>query len=109
MRQHVKYLQGPVLLKTNAVFSYSRNNNNNKRCSRLAQKESKTRYDWVEKLIHLELCKKFKFDNTDKWLINKAEFVSENETHKTDSEIQMNHLALMKELSSSERIRSSGP
>ena len=33
-------------------------------CSKLVQKEYKTRYDWVAKVIHLELCKKFKFDHT---------------------------------------------
>ena len=34
--------------------------------SRLAQKECKTKHDWVEKVIHWELCKKLKFDHTTK-------------------------------------------
>ena len=33
-------------------------------CSKLAQKEYKTRHDRVGKGIHLELYKKFKFDHT---------------------------------------------
>ena len=32
------------------------------KCSKLAQKENKTRNDWVGKVIHRELCKKLKFD-----------------------------------------------
>ena len=33
-------------------------------CSKLVTKEYKTRHDWMGKLIHRELCKKWKFDNT---------------------------------------------
>ena len=33
-------------------------------CSKLAQKEYKTRHDWVSKVIHWQMCKKFKFDHT---------------------------------------------
>ena len=33
-------------------------------CSKLAQKEYKTRHDWVGKVIHWEMCKKFKSDHT---------------------------------------------
>ena len=46
------------------------------------QKEYKTRHDWVEKVIHWELCKKLKFDHTNKWYIHKPESVRENETLK---------------------------
>ena len=36
-------------------------------CSKLAQKVYKTRHEWVEgKVIHWELCKKFKFDHMNK-------------------------------------------
>ena len=35
-------------------------------CSKLAQKEYTTRHDWVGKVIHWEMCKKFKFDHTHK-------------------------------------------
>ena len=38
-------------------------------CSKLAQKEYKTRYDWVGKVIHWEMCEKFKYDHTNKWHI----------------------------------------
>ena len=34
--------------------------------SKLEQKKYKTRHDWVGKVIHWELCKKFKFDHTNK-------------------------------------------
>ena len=33
-------------------------------CCKLAQKEFKTRHDWVVKMVHKELCKKLKFDHT---------------------------------------------
>ena len=48
------------------------------KCSKLAQKEYKTRHDWMGNVIHWELWKKFKFDHTDKWCIP----VLENETRK---------------------------
>ena len=32
-------------------------------CSKLAQKDYKTRHKWVGKIIHWELCNKFKFDH----------------------------------------------
>ena len=36
-------------------------------CCKLAQKEYKTRHDWVGKVIHWEMCKKFKFNHIKKW------------------------------------------
>ena len=42
-------------------------------CSKLAQKEYKTRHDWVGKVVHWEMCKKFKFDHTNKWYMHKPE------------------------------------
>ena len=41
--------------------------------SKLAQKEYKTRHDWVNKVIHWEMCKKFKFDHTNKWYVHNSE------------------------------------
>ena len=38
-------------------------------CSKLPQKDYKTRHEWVGKVIHWELCKKLKFDHTTKWYI----------------------------------------
>ena len=63
-------------------------------CSKLAQKKYKTRYNWVGKMIHCELCKKLKFDHTNKWYMHKLEYVLENETHKLlwDFDIQTDHL-----------------
>ena len=48
--------------------------------SKLAQREYKTRHDWVGKVIHKELCKKFKFDHTNNWHIYNSKSVLENET-----------------------------
>ena len=42
------------------------------KCSKLPQKEYKTRHDWVGKLIHWEMCKKFRFDHTNKWYMHNA-------------------------------------
>ena len=46
------------------------------------QKKYKTRHDWVGKVIHWELCKKFKFNHTNKWYRHNPECVQENEMHK---------------------------
>ena len=51
-------------------------------CSKLVQKEYKTRNDWVGKMIHWEMCKKFKFDHTNKWYLHNPGVVLENDTHK---------------------------
>ena len=66
------------------------------KCSKLAWKEYKTRHDWVRKVIHWELCKKFKCDNTNKWYMPNPEYVLENKMHKVlrDFEIQIDHLIL---------------
>ena len=46
------------------------------------------------KVIHSELCKKLKFDNTNKWYMHNPESILENGTHKIlwDFEIQTDHL-----------------
>ena len=35
-------------------------------CNKFSQREYKTRHDRVDKEIHREVCKKFKFDHTNK-------------------------------------------
>ena len=71
-------------------------NINNKicECSKLAQKEYKTRHDWMGKVIHREMCKKFKFDNTNKWYMHNPVPVLKNSTHKLlwDFGVQTDHL-----------------
>ena len=51
-------------------------------CSKLAQKEYKTRHDWVGKGINWEMCKKFKSDHANKWYMHNPAPVLENDTHK---------------------------
>ena len=60
----------------------------------ISAKEYKTKHDNGEQLIHLELCKKVKFDHTNKWYMHNPESVLENETHKVlwDFEIQTDHI-----------------
>ena len=55
---------------------------NQSECRKLVQKVYKTRHDWVEKVIHWELCKKLKFDHTNKWHIHNPESIMENKTQK---------------------------
>ena len=43
----------------------------------MAQKVSKIRHDWVGKVIHWELGKKFKFEHTNKWYMHNLESVLE--------------------------------
>ena len=50
-------------------------------CSKLAQEEYKIRNDWVGKLIHWKLCKKFKIYHTNKWYMHNPESVLENGMH----------------------------
>ena len=58
------------------------------------QKEYKARHDWVGKVIHWEMCKKFKFDHANKWYKHNPAPVLENDTHKLlwDFDIQTDHL-----------------
>ncbi len=53
-----------------------------------------TRHDWVGKVIHCEMCKKFKFDHTNKWYMRNPAVVLENDTHKLlrDFDIHTDHL-----------------
>ena len=39
-------------------------------CSKLAQRVYKTRHDWVSKVIHWDMCKKFEFDHTNQWYMD---------------------------------------
>ena len=52
------------------------------------------RHNLIGKMIHWELCKRLKFDRTNKWYMNKSESLLENETHKNlwDFEIKKDHL-----------------
>ena len=63
-------------------------------CSKLAQREYKVRQDWVGKVIHWEMCKKFKFDHTNKLYMHNLAPVQENAMHKLlwDLNIQTGHL-----------------
>ena len=62
-------------------------------CSKLAQ-EYKSRHNWLGKVIHREMCKKFKFDHTNKWYMHNPAAVLENKPHELiwDFDIQMYHL-----------------
>ena len=60
---------------------------NSSEYSKVAQKENKTSYDWVGKVIYWELCKYFKFYHTTKWSMHKTESLRVNETQK-DYEIK---------------------
>ena len=64
-------------------------------CSKLAQ-EFKVRHDWVDTVIHREMCKKFEFDHTNKCYMHNPAPVLENETHKLlwDFNIQTDYLIL---------------
>ena len=63
-------------------------------CRKLAQRKYKARHDWVSKVIHWEMCKKFKLDHTNKWCMHNPAPVLENDSHKFlwDFNIQTDHL-----------------
>ena len=66
----------------------------NKQTSTLANREYKARHDWVGKVINWEMCKKFKFDHTNKWYVQNLAPVLENATDTLlwDFNIQTDHL-----------------
>ena len=63
-------------------------------CSKFAPKEYKTRHDWVGKVIHQELCKKFKNVYMNKWYTYNSESILENEILKLlwNFQVQTDHL-----------------
>ena len=63
-------------------------------CSKLAQREYNARRDSVGKVIHWEMCKKFKFDHTNKSYMHNPAPVQENDTHKLlwDFDLHTDHL-----------------
>ena len=69
-------------------------------CSKLAQKENKTRHGWVGKVIPWEKCKKFKFHHSNKWYIYNPASVIENYTHKIlwNFDIHTDHLISVRRL-----------
>ena len=44
----------------------------------MSMEEYKTRHDWVGKVIHSELCKKFEVDHTSKWFMDNTTSVPKN-------------------------------
>ena len=58
---------------------------------KLAQKEYKTKHDWVGEVIHRELCKMSKFAHTKERHMHIPESILENEML-WNFEIQMDHL-----------------
>ena len=64
------------------------------KCSKLAQKEYEAKHDWVDKVIHWEMCRKFLFDHTNKWYMHNPAPVLENDSHKLlwGFNIQTDHL-----------------
>ena len=63
-------------------------------CSKLAQKEYKSRHDNLEKIVHWKLACKSNFEGGDKWYEHEPESVLENEGYKIlkDFSIQTDHV-----------------
>ena len=51
-------------------------------CSWLAQRVYRTRHDWVEKMIHWELCRGLNFDRATKWCVYRLESIRANKKHR---------------------------
>ena len=60
------------------------------KCSKVPEKENKTRHDWVGKVIYMELFTILKFDHAAREYIHELKSILENEAHKIlfDFEIQ---------------------
>ena len=67
-------------------------------CSKLPLKKYKTRHGWVGKVIPWDMCKKLKFDLTNKWYMHNPAHVPENNTHKLlwDYDIHTDHLIMVR-------------
>ena len=50
-------------------------------------------HDWIGKVIHWEMCKKYNFDHTNKWYMHNQVPVLENDTHELllDFDIRTDH------------------
>ena len=94
MTNHVKVRIDEIKQNSKCRLCGDRNKTIISECSKLAQKEYKTRDDWVGKGIHWEMCKKFKFDHTNKWYMHNPASVRENDKHKLlwDFDTQTDHL-----------------
>ena len=59
----------------------------------MAQKEYKSRHDWVGRRIHWNICRKFGLHVSEKWYNHEPESVVENDTYKVlwDFNIQTEH------------------
>ena len=68
--------------KVGYVVIESKRNHKIRERSKLAQKEYKTRHEWIGKVIHWELCKELKFNHKNIWYLHNLASVLENETHK---------------------------
>ena len=81
-------------IRTNHIKGRIDKTQQNSKCSKLTQKEYKARHAWVGKVIHWEMCKKFKFDHTNKWYMHNLAPVLKNDMHKLlwDFNIQTDHL-----------------
>ena len=82
--KHVKAKIDHAHLKSKCKF-YGERSNKELHCKRMKQtstKEYKTRYDWVGKVIHWELCKIVNF-----YLVTKSESVQANKQKILDFEI----------------------
>ena len=75
---------------------YKNSLSHNKQMQRTDTKEYKSRHDWVGKVIHWNLCKRLKFNQTDKWYMQITDSFIENDIHKIlwDFVIQTNRLIL---------------
>ena len=67
-----------------------------KKMQQISKKVYKTRHNWVEKMIHSEMCKEFKFDHMNKRYMHNVESVLENEMHNVlwDVDIRTDNLIL---------------
>ena len=68
--------------------------NHNGECSKLAQKEYKSKYDRVWEVIYWKVCKNLKFVHTTEWHMHNQKSFLENETHEILRELkrETNHL-----------------
>ena len=69
-------IRGPVeTIHTTALLRFYQNT---EKSAKLGGVGDKTRHDGVDKMIHMELCKIFKFENTNKWHRYNPESLLEN-------------------------------
>ena len=67
-------------------------------CNKLAQEQYKTKHDWIENVIYLEMRKEFETDISNKLYMHASESVRENKQHQVIRDFKINGLSNLSQM-----------